>query len=263
MKELAVLIVDDNPIQLSAIERQLRKFGMTKLIVTCRGGQEALRAVSQHRFDIIFSDVMMPEMDGVTLIRHLDSVGYQGALAIASSVGSCIVSSLTYMSKKLGFSNVYELNKPISDCDLEEIFKKEAIIKIASVKKERKTVDMDELTDALRESQFQNYYQPQLDYISGNVVGLEALARWKHPTKGMIFPDVFIPMLHDSGLEYQLFRVVLENVLLDISNGKIHCRVSINVTQQDLEIPSFANYLLEECYRYSVDPNMIVLNNCS
>ncbi len=258
MKELAALIVDDNPIQLSAMERQLRKFGMTKLM-TCNSGQAALRAVSEHQFDIVFSDIMMPEMDGITLIRHLDNIGYQGALAITSSIGSSIVSSLTYMSKKLGFSNVYELNKPVSDIFLEEMFQKEAIIKKTAIKQKLKTVDMDELAAALNEGQFKNYYQPQLDYTTGKVVGLEALARWVHPTKGMIFPDIFIPMLHDNGLEYHLFKAVLDNVLEDISQKRIQCRVSINVTQQDLEIPSFADYLLNKCKDYDVDPSYITL----
>ncbi|CAM3135107.1 hypothetical protein VIDI103191_17620 [Vibrio diazotrophicus] len=193
MKELAALIVDDNPIQLSVMERQLTKFGITNLMA-CNSGQEALRAVSEHQFDIIFSDIMMPEMDGISLIRHLDNLGYQGALAITSSVESSIVSSLTYMSKKLGFSNVYELKKPVLDSVLEEMFQKEAIIKKTAIKQKLKSVDMEELVNALQQGQFKNYYQPQLDYTTGKIVGLEALARWVHPSKGMIFPDIFIPM---------------------------------------------------------------------
>jgi len=258
MKELAALIVDDNPIQLSAIERQLKSFGVHNL-KTCNSGKDALRAVSEHKFDIIFSDIMMPEMDGITFIRNLDYIGFQGALAITSSLNNSIVSSLTYMSKKLGFSNVYELNKPISSALLEEMFRKEAIIKKSIARQKLKAVDNDELIVALEEGQFKNYYQPQRDYINNRIVGVEALARWTHPTKGMIFPDVFIPMLHDCGLEYHLFKVVLRNVLEDISSGRIKCCVSINVTQHDLEIPSFADYLIEQCRQYQVDPTLITL----
>ncbi len=258
MKELVALVVDDNPIQLSAIERQLNKFGVNNLIA-CKSGKEALQAVSERKFDIIFSDILMPEMDGVTFIRSLDHIGYEGALAITSGVGSSIVSSLVYMSKKLGFSNVYELNKPVSEPLLEEMFEKEAIIKKSAIRHKMKSVDMDELMVALNEGQFKNYYQPQLDYMNNKVVGVEALARWVHPTKGMIFPDVFIPMLHEGALEYHLFKVVLNNVLEDISQQRIKCSVSINVTQHDLEIPSFANYLLDECKKYDVDPAMITL----
>jgi len=258
MKELVALIVDDNPIQLSAIERQLNKFGVNDLVV-CKSGEEALQAVSEHKIDIIFSDILMPEMDGITFIRNLDCIGYNGALVITSGVGNSIVSSLVYMSKKLGFSNVYELNKPVSEHVLQEVFQKEAIFKKSAVRHKMKSVDMDELVVALNEGQFKNYYQPQLDYIHNKVVGVEALARWVHPTKGMIFPDIFIPMLHEGALEHHLFKVVLNNVLEDISHGRIQCSVSINVTQHDIEIPSFANYLLGECEKYQVDPALLIL----
>jgi len=189
-----------------------------RLYFTKPCGQEALRAVSEHQFDIIFSDIMMPEMDGISLIRHLDNLGYQGALAITSSVESSIISSLTYMSKKLGFSNVYELKKPVLDSVLEEMFQKEAIIKKTAIKQKLKTVDMEELVNALQQGQFKNYYQPQLDYTTGKIVGLEALARWVHPSKGMIFPDIFIPMKLFSIMCCRIFLKIEFNVVWQLTS---------------------------------------------
>ena len=258
MKELSVLVVDDNPIQLTVMERQLSKYGISN-IITCDNGEEALRAVSESQFDIIFSDIVMPEMEGITLIRSLDNMGYKGALAIASGAGASIVSSLSYMSQKLRFSNVYGLNKPISDSLLKDIFEKESHIKTVSTKQKMKQVNIDELTIALSENQFKNYYQPQTDYSTGAIVGLEALARWNHPTNGLIFPDIFIPMLSKMGQETELFRLVLKNVLVDISEGRIKCGVSINVTQSDTVMPGFVDYLLDQCNFYNVEPSLITL----
>lgn len=257
MKKLVALIVDDSPIQLSVIEQQLKKFGVEN-ITTCHCGQDALNIISERHYDIVFCDIMMPEMDGISLIRKLDNIGYKGALAITSSVNHCILSSLTYMSKKLGFSNVYKLAKPISEALLEQVFQKEAIIKKKSMDWKLKSVDMDELIVAINGDEFKNYYQPQFDFC-GNLVGVEALARWIHPLKRIIFPDIFMPMIHTGKLEYELFKVVLNNALNDISQGRLNCRVSINVTQQDLEIPDFIDSLLELCQRYQVDPEMINL----
>ncbi|MGY4877990.1 EAL domain-containing protein [Vreelandella aquamarina] len=53
---------------------------------------------------------------------------------------------------------------------------------------------------ALLEEQFQLYYQPQIDIASRQVVGMEALLRWHHPTEGMIAPDRFIPLAEETGL---------------------------------------------------------------
>ena len=56
------------------------------------------------------------------------------------------------------------------------------------------------LRHALAQEQFQLYYQPQVDIASRQVVGLEALVRWHHPTQGMIAPDRFIPLAEKTGL---------------------------------------------------------------
>lgn len=56
------------------------------------------------------------------------------------------------------------------------------------------------LRHALAQKQFQLYYQPQVDIASRQVVGLEALVRWHHPTQGMIAPDRFIPLAEKTGL---------------------------------------------------------------
>lgn len=56
------------------------------------------------------------------------------------------------------------------------------------------------LRHALGQEQFRLYYQPQIDVASRQVVGLEALLRWHHPTQGMIAPDCFIPLAEKTGL---------------------------------------------------------------
>jgi diguanylate cyclase (GGDEF)-like protein/PAS domain S-box-containing protein len=57
-----------------------------------------------------------------------------------------------------------------------------------------------ELRIALDENQFELYYQPQIDVISGNMVGVEALIRWHHPEHGLMYPCSFIEIAEDCGL---------------------------------------------------------------
>jgi diguanylate cyclase (GGDEF)-like protein/PAS domain S-box-containing protein len=66
-----------------------------------------------------------------------------------------------------------------------------------------------ELRRAIAGDELLVYYQPKVDLVSGMVTGAEALVRWIHPKKGMMFPDSFIPIAEDSGLIVAIGKIVL------------------------------------------------------
>lgn len=73
-----------------------------------------------------------------------------------------------------------------------------------------------ELSLAIERNQLQLYYQPQLDR-NKRLIGFEALLRWKHPAKGFISPEVFIPIAEKSGLIIDIGKWVMEQTLRQIA----------------------------------------------
>ncbi|MEM9698782.1 MAG: EAL domain-containing protein [Pseudomonadota bacterium] len=73
----------------------------------------------------------------------------------------------------------------------------------------------DDLLRAAEEREFIPYYQPQVDAATGEVVGLEALARWQHPEKGILTPDYFLSAATDLNLAAEIDRMIFEKAICE------------------------------------------------
>ncbi|MGO4536799.1 EAL domain-containing protein [Leifsonia sp. 2MCAF36] len=90
---------------------------------------------------------------------------------------------------------------------------------------------------ALAQRQVLAAYQPQIDVTDGTVVGVEVLARWTHPERGSIAPDVFIDVAQKSGLLPLLTARILSDVTAEFIPG-CTIDVAVNVSATQLEDPA-------------------------
>lgn len=96
-----------------------------------------------------------------------------------------------------------------------------------------------ELVIALKERQFESFYQPKMKF-NGELVGYEALVRWHHPTRGLVFPGDFIELIEETGLVIELGKQMLEMACLQnkqwIDNGVVppDTTVAVNVSVRQL-----------------------------
>jgi len=84
-----------------------------------------------------------------------------------------------------------------------------------------------ELREALKEGEFGVHYQPEINPASGQIVGVEALARWHSPSRGLVMPDDFIPIAESSGLIHEIGSEVLRRVrTLERGKAEVTARVA-------------------------------------
>ena len=80
---------------------------------------------------------------------------------------------------------------------------------------------LDELRTALTTGQLVVHYQPKVDLDDESVHGAEALVRWNHPSRGLLYPDSFLDLAEDAGLMRQLTQVVLEQAMTRRRPGRL------------------------------------------
>ncbi|MGO9195859.1 MAG: putative bifunctional diguanylate cyclase/phosphodiesterase [Acidimicrobiales bacterium] len=120
-----------------------------------------------------------------------------------------------------------------------------------------------ELRTAVALEQFRVLYQPILKLDDGSVLKVEALVRWRHPSRGMISPVAFIPALEESGLITAVGRLVLEESCRQASAwhefGYPALGVSVNVSARQLESNAFVSTVQEALDRSGLEPGLLTL----
>lgn len=106
-----------------------------------------------------------------------------------------------------------------------------------------------ELRKALKNDDLLVYFQPQMDGRNNTIVGMEALVRWKHPDRGMIFPDKFIPLAELTGMIVELDRLVMRKAITAFTQwhtaGLNPRKISLNLAIKQLAEEDFIAFVTE------------------
>jgi diguanylate cyclase (GGDEF)-like protein len=114
------------------------------------------------------------------------------------------------------------------------------------------------LRGAIEKEELILYYQPQVDYATGLVVGAEALVRWQHPTLGLLPPSEFIPLAEDTGLILQLGAWVMRTACAEARawqvDGLGSLRIAVNVSACEFRRPDFFENMVDILTQTGLEP---------
>ncbi len=225
--------------------------------------QEALRAgdtlarLGGDEFVVLFNDVMREQeclqvLDRILSIVAMPVVINSHEVMVSASIGVTFyppdnedgdtllrhADQAMYVAKQTG-KNRYHL------------YDSEHDQRVRSMYESRRRI-----LQGLESSEFELYYQPKIELVSGDVVGVEALIRWHHPERGLLLPAEFLPFIEDSDLEIQLGEWVMDTALAQIDKwyrDGLVLEASINISAHHLQSPTFVADLERRLAQY---PNL-------
>jgi diguanylate cyclase (GGDEF)-like protein/PAS domain S-box-containing protein len=109
------------------------------------------------------------------------------------------------------------------------------------------------ISQGLEAGEFELYYQPKQELVSGDIFGVEALIRWNHPQRGLLSPAEFLPVIENSEQDVQLGAWVIKNALAQLfawERAGLPLQVSINISAQHLQVADFVANLQSELAQY-------------
>jgi EAL domain-containing protein (putative c-di-GMP-specific phosphodiesterase class I)/AmiR/NasT family two-component response regulator len=257
------MVVEDQTVQRRIAVQMLQSLGIGSIDEAADGGAALGRMSSQHTPpDVIICDLRMPGMDGIEFIRHLGEAGRRPALVLASALDAPLLGAAEAVARAQGIDVLGALAKPLTLAKLAEILGRYRPIEPLSDWEPEVDLERTELAEAIAGDGIHAHFQPRVRVADGHIQGAEALARWRHPSRGIISPGLFIPFAEQCGLIDALTWVMVERALTQAAEWKKRGEdwtVSVNLSLHYLESNTVADRLAALTEEYGVAPANVML----
>ena len=236
--ELHVLVLEDDANHIEIANSFLRQLGVTR-ILSCMDGHQALTMLRTYQPDLLLCDLHLHGMDGITFLRQVAELGFQGSVILVSSVDHNLLKAAESLVKAYGLHLLGALKKPLQADALELALAQQQQSRPERILYQKEAaLSLEELQHGLENNCLEIYYQPKVSVLDWRVVGAECLARWRHPERGIIGPASFVPVLEAHGMINQLTHEVLRKAAQQLGQWQRlghSFKLSVNVSMDDLD----------------------------
>ena len=242
-----LLVVDDDPVVLQQMTAMLATLGV-KEVLTAGGGVEALQLLNERdgSIETLVCDLSMPAMDGLELLRLFGRTGFQGSVVLMSGADEKVLNTAGKLADLQGLRVLGQVHKPVTPARMTELLSRPVPPRACRHKSVApQLVSPQCIRDGIARDEFTLWFQPKVDAATLEPLGVEALARWPHPARGLLAPDTFIPVAEREGLVRELSQSLTARALRE--GARLHAEgfpltIAINLSGRwldDLQLPEF------------------------
>jgi EAL domain-containing protein (putative c-di-GMP-specific phosphodiesterase class I)/AmiR/NasT family two-component response regulator len=261
-----VLVVEDSAVQRNYLVGLLRQLGFGE-ITEAGDGNEALQVLENVQGEpmfLVLTDLEMPGMDGIELTCQLRERNLTENLIVVSARDPRLLEIIESMGcEDASIGLLGTLLKPVQIEPLTQLLSRAGhAAAVRSPGPQVALATLEELAQALERKEFLPYFQPKVAMQSGQLKGVEALARWQHPQRGLLSPAYFIDALEGTPLMADFTLAIVQQVLQRIRGwqqaGLPPLTVSINLSADNLSERGFIDRLTALVLQSGVAPATLV-----
>ena len=203
---------------------------------------------------LIVLDLQYAHGDGIEVMSFLKQHGCEAPIVLISGFDSRVLETARRLGLEYGLTIVDALVKPI---------RPDTLGGVLDAHREPETEEWaDDLREAIDRDDLLVCYQPKVQVSDGRLIGFEALARWRHPSRGSISPERFVPLAETTGLIRPLTEQVLDRAVRDRASWAVtghDLTVAVNLSPLLLTDDQLLPELVHRLGRYRLAPASLTL----
>jgi EAL domain-containing protein (putative c-di-GMP-specific phosphodiesterase class I)/ActR/RegA family two-component response regulator len=214
-------------------------------------------ACKSFKPSLIFIDLMMPNKDGIEILRSLAECSIQAKICIMSGMDKKVLQTAERLGKQRGLEMCGTILKPVSVLDLEN--KLNQVFNVSS------PLTAAELATAIETQQLVLHYQPKLRLLPDGknaIDSVEALVRWQHPQKGLLYPDAFIELAEKTGLIAGLTDCVMDLTIAQLKqwlDQGLELSVAVNISPKSITELEMPDKLVSKINKAGLEPKLFIM----
>jgi EAL domain-containing protein (putative c-di-GMP-specific phosphodiesterase class I)/CheY-like chemotaxis protein len=254
-----LLVVDDEPVQCLIVTRAMAAAGFDADSATSL--DEAAGRISAAAYDVIVLDLSLGGREGISLLRQIAACPSDPVVVLMSRLDERVRAASIRYAVALGLRVAGSLAKPVGPSALRSLLDQPLPQRPRSRRAAAVAPTPAELAEAIDTRHIIAAFQPKVSLTGRRLVGFEALARWHHPPRGPVPPDLFVPLAEQNGLIVPLTRIILEDAMAACVRWRgdhPNCSVAVNISPMVLANPALPEEIEALLMRHALPPAALI-----
>ena len=263
LQSLHFLVAEADPVQRRALIEALGQLGATR-VTDVPDGPTALRTLQAGftpRVDVAIFDLQLAGMDGLELLRAIAELKSPVRPIVIGNQSPGVLFSIETLAQAFGIDLLGTVARPVTSAKLKALLDNVGTpAPQPPARYAGPSFTFAEVGIGLQKRQFEPFFQPKIELATGQVKGLEAFARWRHPEHGVLGTGAFIDALQQNGrvdfLDWAMLEASVERCRQFHDQG-IPISIALNLAPATLAHPNFIRQVTSCMQRHGVLPDYL------